>query len=180
MGFREGIIKLRSGTGKQCGSCKNLSHTAFRQFYSCWDGLSHKGELRQVGNKIGCDKISAVIFALRNTVTSTAWLPNRQSQTNNKHEDMSAFVSVHRLISTYFNPNHVNSGGEADDTCNWIEGGWCEVMPLWCVVVSYWLQVGRMEERSWGDAHILMSAIGDNSCYDFWSLPSKHTCSLLC
>lgn len=80
---------------------------------------------------------------------------------------MSAFVSVHKLINTYFNTSHVYSGGEADDTCSWIESAWFEVMTLWCVVVSYWLQVGRMEERSRGDAHILTSATGDNSRYGF-------------
>ncbi len=40
-----------------------LSHAALRQFYISWDGLSHEGKLRQLGNKIGDDKISAVIFA---------------------------------------------------------------------------------------------------------------------
>lgn len=34
-----------------------LSHAALRQFYTSWDGLSHEGKLRLLGNKIGDDKI---------------------------------------------------------------------------------------------------------------------------
>lgn len=76
---------------------------------------------------------------------------------------MSGSVSVHRRFQAQ--SNDVQWWRGCTDACSWIEGGLCEELTLWCVVVWYWLQVGRMEEWTSGGAHILMSATGDNSCY---------------
>lgn len=153
------------------------------QFYTCGDGLFHKGKL-WLGKQNWLWQVTCSYFASPglpssvngNIVSSTAWLPNWQSQTNKKYVDMSGSVSVHR---TDFKPSQMMySGGEATDSMPM--DGLCEESTLWYVVVWYRLLVGRMEEWTWGGAPILMSATGDNSFCGFWSLPSKHTCSLLC